>query len=232
MTYYKVQRALRHQADRFKAVFYPRFFKTGKGEYGERDKFIGVTVPKCRAVARSFDGLPLPEVKRLLYSPIHEDRLTALLILVSRFEKADEEGRRKLYSFYLSNIDQVNNWDLVDLSCYKIIGVYLLDKPRAQLYKLARSKDIWRRRVAMISTYTFIRAGQLDETFKLAGILMNDKHDLMHKAVGWMLREAGKKDRKQLLKYLNKYYRRMPRTMLRYAIEKLSEKQRRFYLKR
>jgi 3-methyladenine DNA glycosylase AlkD len=232
MTAFKVKAELKSFADSSKAEHSARFFKTGKGEYGEGDVFIGVTVPNQRKVAKQFKGLDLAEVKKLLDSKVHEHRLTALLILTYKYEKGDEALRRSIYDFYMRNLARVNNWDLVDSIAHKIVGDYLLGKPvmRKVLYNLARSKDLWERRVAMISTWWFIKYDQFDDVVKLAEILLKDEHDLMHKAVGWMLREMGKKDEDRLRKFLDKHAGEMPRTMLRYAIEKLDEDVRKVYM--
>jgi 3-methyladenine DNA glycosylase AlkD len=209
------------------------FFKTGKDQYGFGDIFIGVTVPEQRAVAKKYIDLPLNDIKKLLLSKIHEERLVALILLVSKFEKADEVKRKEIYGFYLKHTKYVNNWDLVDTSAAKIMGEYLLDKPRDVLYKFAKSESIWERRIAIISTLRFILNKESKDTFKISEILLNDKHDLIHKAVGWMLRESGQKvSKEELEKFLNKNYSKMPRTMLRYAIEKLPEEKRQMYLKR
>ncbi|MFH1391540.1 MAG: DNA alkylation repair protein [Candidatus Diapherotrites archaeon] len=206
------------------------FFKTGKGEYGEGDVFLGVTVPDTRKVAKKFISLSLPELKKSLSSKFHEERLCALLVLVEKFSKANEEEQKQIFEFYLKNTKYVNNWDLVDLSAPKIPGEYLVDKPRKILYELAESNDLWEKRIAVLSTFAFIKRNDLNDTFKLGEILLNDSHDLMHKAVGWMLREAGKKDKKALVKFLEKHKSKMPRTMLRYSIEKFSEKERKKFM--
>ncbi len=207
------------------------FFKTGKGQYGEGDVFIGVKVPNIRKVANRFVELSLSEIKKLLYSRIHEERLCALLILVDKFAKSNDTEKKKIFDFYIKNAKRANNWDLVDLSCPKIVGNYLLDKNKDILYKFAISKNLWQRRISIISTYTFIKNMKFADSFRLAKILMNDKHDLIHKAVGWMLREIGKRNQLQEEKFLKKYYIKMPRTMLRYAIEKFEENKRIAYLK-
>ena len=198
------------------------FFKTGKSQYGEGDQFLGVTVPEIRKVAKVNKDVSMEVLEQLLYSEWHEVRLCALLILVLQFEKADEAHRQTLVEFYLAHTSQINNWDLVDLSAYYILGTYLLDKSRERLYQLAKSPLLWDNRIAIVSTYAFIRKGDLDDTYALSTQLIHHPHDLMHKAVGWMLREAGKKDGERLYKYIDKYRKEMPRTMLRYAIEKFS----------
>jgi 3-methyladenine DNA glycosylase AlkD len=213
-----------------KATVLSRFFKTGPGEYGAGDIFLGATVPELRVLARKYSHLGLAELQKLLASPIHEFRLTALLILVIKFEKALGLERKKLVDFYLKNTNNINNWDLVDLSVYKILGCYLLDKPRAVLYRLARSKNLWERRIAIIATFAFIRQNDFSDTMKIAQKLLLDKHDLIQKAVGWMLREVGKRDLAQEEAFLRQHYRVMPRTMLRYAIEKFPEPKRKKYL--
>lgn len=206
------------------------FFKTGPGDYGEGDKFLGVNNPDMRKIAKRFSGLSPADLEKLLTSAWHEERQTALFVLVRQYEKGDEERRREIYKFYLSHTDRINNWDLVDLSVHKIVGDYLIDKPRKILYRLAKSKNLWERRIAIISTFAFIRKNDFNDTLKISEILLRDEHDLIHKAVGWMLREVGKRDRAVLEKFLSRHGKIMPRTMLRYAIEKFSEEERRRYL--
>ena len=226
-------RSLREELERLtdnkKASFLQRFFKTGKGEYGEGDIFVGLTVPQSRILAVKYKDLSFLEILELLKSKIHEERLIALLILVYRFEKNSNEQRR-IYEFYLKNLKFVNNWDLVDLSSHHIIGEYLLDKPKDILFELARSKNFWERRISLISTFAFIRDGKLDISLELAEILVDDKHDLIQKALGWMLREIGKKDLETEETFLKKYYKQMRRTALRYAIEKFPEEKRLSYI--
>ena len=207
------------------------FFKTGKGEYGEGDVFAGLKVPTQRKIAREFKELSLSDLKELLSSKIHEERLISLLILVDNYEKGDEKEKESIYSFYIKNRKGINNWDLVDLSAPKIVGKYLFDKDKSILFKFASSKNLWERRIAILSTYEFIRNEQYDTTLKIAKTLLEDEHDLIHKAVGWMLREIGKKDLEVEEKFLKKHYNKMPRTMLRYAIEKFPETKRKKYLK-
>ncbi len=213
---------------------YQKFFKTGKGEYGHGDKFLGLNVPTQRRIAREyFSKVSLDEIKNLLKSSFHEERLTALLMLVFKFEKGNVEGKKKIVDFYLANIDRVNNWDLVDHTSSTILGTYLVNKKdRAILYKLAKSQNLWQQRVAVISTLAFIQQKDFDDILKLTKIFLTHKHDLMHKAVGWMLREVGKKDKSVLLGFLETYSKQMPRTMLRYAIERLDEGERRRYMQR
>ena len=225
-----IKKDLRNFVDFEKANILQRFFKTKKGEYGEGDVFLGIVVPNTRKVAKKYNDLKLSEIKKLLYSKIHEERLCALLILVDKFEKGDDIEKIKVFEFYIKNAKQANNWDLVDLSAPKIVGEYLLDKPKDILYEFAVSKNLWEKRISIISTLTFIKNGQSEDIFKIAEILMGDKHDLIHKAVGWMLREVGKKSLKDEEKFLKKYSKIMPRTMLRYAIEKFPEEKRLMYL--
>lgn len=215
------------------AKVFTRFFKTGKGEYGEGDIFWGLTVPQSRKLAQKYRDLPFADVTRLLKSKIHEERLIALLILVDNFQLGSSDEKSRIYHFYISHTKYVNNWDLVDLSADKIVGNYLLNKPRDLLFILAKSKNVWERRIAMIATYQFIKEQKEDSfTFKIADMLLSDTHDLIHKAVGWMLREVGKRvSEKALVDYLRPRYRKMPRTMLRYSIERLPEKNRNAFIK-
>lgn len=217
--------------DPAQAQFATRFFRTGKGDYGENDVFLGLRVPAVRRVARSHQSLSLGEIETLLESSIHEHRLAGLVIMTEQSKRADEEGKKLLYDLYLRRTDRINNWDLVDVSCREIVGGYLLDKPRDILYKLARSDSLWERRIAIVSTWQFIREGQLLDTFALAKTLLTDTHDLIHKATGWMLREAGKKDESQLKNFLESCAHDMPRTMLRYALERLSPDDRYYYMR-
>ncbi len=205
-----------------------RFFKTGPGEYGEGDRFLGVDMPGIRAVAKLDDGKS--DIRGLLHSPWHEERLLALLILVRRFQNEETAGRKAVFDFYLSETRWINNWDLVDVSAYHIVGAWLLDRPRPILRKLAASESLWERRIAIVSTWAFIRAGDLAETFRLSEKLLGDPEDLLHKACGWMLREAGKRDVAALERFLDAHATAMPRTMLRYAIEKFPAGRRKQYL--
>ncbi len=220
--------ALENPAD---AQFLQRFFKTGKGEYGEGDIFIGLRVPTTRQICKKYKDLSINELEKLLESPIHEHRLAAMIIMRHQMERANSVLRKSLYDMYLRRTDRINNWDIVDISCHKIVGGYLEDKNRAILYKLVRSKQMWERRISIISTAHFISKSDLDDTFKLAVVLLNDKEDLMHKATGWMLREAGKKDEARLKEFLDKYASVMPRTMLRYSLEKLHPNDKSHYMK-
>ncbi|MSR76170.1 MAG: DNA alkylation repair protein [Candidatus Ryanbacteria bacterium] len=225
-----VQQVLKRLGTPQKAKSSAWFFKTGKGHYGHGDIFYGVTVPEQRRVAKEFKDLPLTEIAKLLVNPVHECRLTALLILVRHYQRADKKTKAYIAKFYISRAKQINNWDLVDASASYILGAELLDKKRDILYKLARSKNLWERRIAIVSTHAFIRCNDFTDTFKIAHMLMRDTHDLIHKATGWMLREAGKRDGHELELFLQKYASVMPRTMLRYAIEKFPEKKRKAYL--
>ena len=211
-----------------------RFFKTGPGQYGEGDKFLGIKVPVTRDVVKEhWRQTSFGDLEECMASAYHEVRLAALLTLVEIFSHAKkEEGlRRRCVDFYLAHTDRINNWDLVDLSCYPLLGVWLLDRERSLLYDLARSgKTLWEQRIGIVSTMTFIRNGQLDDTFAISDILLHHPHDLIHKAVGWLLREAGKRDPSALKEFLQDRYRTMPRTMLRYAIEKFPEPERKAYL--
>lgn len=214
-----------------KAKLLQRFFKTGEGEYGEGDVFLGIVVPNQRDLVKKYHcSLSLEDIQELLNSKIHEHRLTALLILVKQYQKADEEKKKEIFDFYLRNTKNINNWDLVDLSAPNIVGDYLINKDRKILYNLAKSRHLWEKRISVLATFAFIRKNQFDDSLKISEILIKDSHDLIHKAVGWMLREIGKRDIKPLESFLNKHYKSMPRTMLRYSIEKLPEKDRKSYL--
>jgi len=218
-------------ADELKKI--QRYFKSGAGDYGEGDKFIGVRMGDVFALAKKYVEMPLSEIEKLLESPIHEARVGAVSIMdfQARNQKTSSARRKELFDLYLRRHDRINNWDLVDRSAPYVVGGYLSDKPRKVLYQLARSTNVWERRTAIVSTFYFVRQGEVDDTFKIAELLVKDEHDLIHKAAGGWLREAGKKDRARLLAFLDKYAATMPRTMLRYAIEHLSPKQRQHYLK-
>jgi len=228
---YKIKEDLRLSSNRGKSKVLAGFFKTGEGQYGEGDVFIGVNVPDCRKVARKYTRVDLDIVKRLIESKIHEERLTGLLILVDKYEKFGD-NKKEIVDFYLNNLKGVNNWDLVDLTAPKILGDYLLNfvEDRKVLYEFADSGDLWKRRISIVSCYTFIRVKKFEDCLKISEILLNDEHDLIHKAVGWMLREVGKRDVNVLENFLKKHYRIMPRTMLRYAIEKFSKEKKDFYM--
>ncbi len=213
-----------------KAKVYLRFFKTGKGEYGEGDTFLGIIVPEQRKIAKKYINLSLEELQELLSTNIHEYRACSLFILIDKYRKSDETEKKKIFDFYLKNTTNINNWDLVDISAPHIIGNYLLNKDRKILYKLANSKNLWEKRISIISTHTFIKNNEFEDTLKISEILLNDNHDLIHKAVGWMLREIGKRDQKTEETFLEKYHKTMPRTMLRYSIEKFDETKRKYYL--
>ena len=208
-----------------------RFFKTGLGEYGEGDQFLGIRVPVLRKKAKEFRNTPLPEILCLLRSVFHEERLMALYMLVEKYNKGATRDREEIYRLYMKNIDNINNWDLVDSSAGHIVGVYLADKDKQPIYHMAKSKNIWERRIAIISTFPMIRAHNFKTTLEVSRLLLKDDQDLIHKAVGWMLREVGKRDLTVETKFLKKYYKLMPRTMLRYAIEKFPDRQRKKYLK-
>ena len=219
-------------SDAEKREIFPKFFKAGKGEYGEGDRFLGVTVPNIRAIAKLHKDISIEEIRDLIQSEWHEVRLCALIIMVEKSKKKDEALRKELFNLYLSQTERINNWDLVDLSCRFIIGEYLLDKSRDILYQLAQSPLLWDNRIAIVSTYAFIRKGQLEDTYALSDLMMQHPYDLMHKAIGWMLREAGKRDSERLYDYVMSHRADMPRTMLRYAIEKFSPKERAILMKR
>lgn len=233
MTAAQVKAALKPHINLEKAAFYPRFFKAGKGEYAEGDQFIGVTVPNQRKVARSFRQLKRSEIRKLLKDRIHEHRLTSLFILTEQFGRSKcENERREIVDFYLKHLDYVNNWDLVDSSAHKILGEWLLDHESEQgvLDNLAESGHLWRERVSVIACLPFIKRGEFDWIIRLCEWFLDHEHDLIHKATGWMLREAGKVDKRVLRAFLDQNVTQMPRTMLRYAIEKLPQKERLKYL--
>ena len=207
------------------------FFKTGKGQYGEGDRFLGIRVPALRKLAREYRGVSIQEAVRLLKSQFHEERLLALFLLVAIFKKADDEGRRAVYELYLENTRFINNWDLVDCSAEHIVGAYLWGADKQPLYDLAASNMLWERRISIMSTFHFIKHNEFADTLRIAKILLADKEDLIHKAVGWMLREIGKRDAEAQEKFLKKHCRGMPRTMLRYAIERFPAPKRQRYLK-
>jgi 3-methyladenine DNA glycosylase AlkD len=227
----ELRKEIKKNANPAQAKILSRFFKTGKGEYGEGDEFLGIKVPMSRSIAKQFKDLELEEIQELIKSPIHEERLIALFILTEQYRKADEQKKKIIYGVYLKNTKRINNWDLVDLSAEKIIGAYLFNKDKNILFKLARSKNLWERRITIMSTYHFIRNGFYDTTLEIADLLLKDEHDLIHKAVGWMLREIGNLNLAAEERYLKNNYKNMPRTMLRYAIEKFPEKKRQAYLK-
>ena len=229
-----VLKALESKINAKQAAFFPSFFKTGAGEYGEGDCFLGVVVPDQRAIAKQFRDLPTTELKKLLLSKWHECRLTAIFILVNQFERSKEPTRRELVEFYLSNLERVNNWDIVDSSAPKILGVYSLEASeyRKRIEQLAASGQLWPERVAVLATHAQIKHGDFGQILTLAKRFLNHEHDFIHKAVGWMLREMGGRDLQPLLAFLDTHAKRMPRTMLRYAIEKLSPEQRKSFMER
>jgi len=222
----QLQKEIQSHKDPVRAKSSVWFFKTGKGQYGEGDVFLGLTVPLQRSVAKKFNTLPLEDLQKMLESKFHEYRFTALEILVMQFEKASIAEKKKIFNFYIKNSVRVNNWDLVDASAPYVTGEFLADKPRIVLYKFAQSGNLWKKRIAIVSTFAFIKRGEFADTLKIAELLLSDTHDLLHKAVGWALREVGKKDEKVLLKFLRQHYANLPRTTLRYAIEKFSSAQR------
>ena len=221
---------IRKVASRERAKINGWFFKTGPGDYGEGDKFLGVAVPQLRALARQYDDLPLTDVARLLESAWHEERMLALLLLVRQYARADVRMRAVIHRLYLDHTAWINNWDLVDSSAAQIVGAHLEGRERRRLRRLAESRSLWERRIAMIATYHYIKAGEFDDALAIARLLLGDSHDLIHKAAGWMLREIGKRDQGVAETFLDQHAARMPRTMLRYAIERFPERLRRKYL--
>lgn len=227
----EIKKVMEKTSNHKKARLYQRFFKTGPGEYGEGDVFIGLTMPQQRLIAKRFSDISISQIKEMLDSPVHEHRMTALIILTNKFKRSDDDEKKKIFDFYIANTHRINNWDLVDVTCPHIVGTYLLDKDRAILHRLARSKNIWKRRIAIVSTSVFIKNRQYDDTISIAKTLLKDDHDLIHKAVGWMLREIGKMDTRALENFLDSYHKEMPRTMLRYSLERLPERKREHYMK-
>ncbi len=226
----ELRKELKKEANKEQAATLQRFFKTGKGEYGEGDKFYGIKVPVQRKIAKNHRDLSLKEIQELLISPVHEERLVSLFILVDQYTKGNDSTKEKLFRFYLKNTQKINNWDLVDLSAPKIVGAHLLNRDKGILFRLAESPGLWEKRISILSTYTFIKNKHFETTFHISEILLNDDHDLIHKGVGWMLREVGNQNLQEEEKFLKKHYKQMPRTMLRYAIEKFPEKRRKAYL--
>ncbi len=228
---HRLQIELRKLAKPEKIPIYKNYFKTGEGEYGEGDEFIGVMVPDSRKVARANVDISYEDLAYIIKSRIHEDRLCALITLVHKFDKAKtEQEKQRAVDFYLKYHSYGNNWDLVDVITPKILGPWLIHRDKSLLYEYAHSSNLWERRIAIITTYHFIRQGNFEDTIKISEILLNDRHDLIHKAVGWMLREMGKRNEVELINFLNKYYKNMPRTMLRYSIERLPDQLRKSYL--
>jgi 3-methyladenine DNA glycosylase AlkD len=228
----QLRRMLEAAGDPEKAVFHQRFFKTGPGEYGEGDRFRGVKVPVLRKLCREYQSLATSEVVALLKSDFHEDRLLALIILVRQFERGDDADKKRIYDLYLANTKYINNWDMVDCSAPNIVGAYLRDRSRLPIHRMAKSTNLWERRIAALATFHFIRHNEFDDCLRVAKTLLTDEEDLIHKAVGWMLREIGSRDIAVEEEFLRLHYKTMPRTMLRYAIEKFSEPKRKQYLKR
>jgi len=226
-----IRKKLQQLESEERAKVLQRFFKTGPGEYSEGDVFIGVRVPDLRKLVKEYQDITIKEVMQLLKSSIHEERLFALLILVSKYSKGNETVKKKIYELYLQNTKFINSWDLVDGSAQHIVGAFLMDKSKEPIYRLAKSNSLWERRIAILSTFHFIKHDNYSETLKISKILLTDEQDLIHKAVGWMLREIGKRHISTEEIFLKKYYKRMPRTMLRYAIEKFPESKRKKYLR-
>lgn len=226
----EITNAFRSLGDKNIAAHSARFFKTGIGEYGEGDVFLGIRVPVIRKQIKIFSHLNINEISQLLHSPYHEIRLFAVLMLVDKYNKASSKERNEICQLYIKNLKYINNWDIVDSSASHILGNYLLDKNKSQLYKLAKSRNLWRRRVAIMASFQFIKHYQFEDSLKLCQLLIHDKEDLIHKATGWMLREIGNRDIETEESFLKLHYLDMPRTMLRYAIEKFPEQKRRAYL--
>jgi 3-methyladenine DNA glycosylase AlkD len=231
MTVHRIRTKLQRLGNKQRAKVSQGFFKTGPGEYGEGDVFLGVKVPDLRRLAKECQDISVKEVKQLVRSAIHEERLLALLILVLMYSKGNETTKKRIYELYLENTKFINNWDLVDGSAGHIVGDFLMDKSKKPLYSLAKSSDLWERRISIMSTFHFIKRNEFSETLKISKMLLSDEEDLIHKAVGWMLREVGKRDLQTEEKFLREHYLRMPRTMLRYAIERFPESKRHRYLK-
>jgi 3-methyladenine DNA glycosylase AlkD len=227
----QLRKALKDLADPVLAEKARRFFKTGKGEYSEGDRFIGIRVPVIRQQVLLFRDTPRADLLRLLHSHWHEERLAALLLLVDKFQRGDKQEQQDSYALYLDNTAHINNWDLVDCSAHPIVGAHLLSRSRRPLYRLARSCSLWERRIAIVATWHFIRRRDLEDTLTIAELLLEDPEDLIHKAVGWMLRELGKRDMELLKDFLTNHYARLPRTTLRYAIEKFPERERQRFLR-
>ena len=226
-----IKSKLRELANKKNAEIAQRFFKTGPGEYGEGDKFLGIRVPVLRKLAKGYQTITVEEAEHLLKSPIHEERQLSLFILIRIYSKGEEAVKKGIYKLYLNNTKFINNWDLVDTSAEHIVGNFLINKGKNPIYRLAKSEDLWERRISIMSTFYFIKHGQYSETMKISKVLLHDNEDLIHKAVGWMLREVGKRNLPLEEEFLKKYYKEMPRTMLRYAIERFPEPKRLRYLK-
>ncbi len=226
-----IQKQIKRLGNKEYAARLRKYFKTWKGEYGEGDRFLGIQVPVLRKIARKYRKISIGEVSELVKSQFHEERLFSLLVLVESFKRANDKDKKIIYTLYLSNTKFINNWDLVDASAGHIIGAYLLTRDKKPIYVLARSKNIWERRISIMSTSYFMKYNRFVDTLNIAEMLLGDEEDLIHKAVGWMLREIGKRDFELEERFLGKYYKSMPRTMLRYAIEKFPEERRKIYLK-
>ena len=226
-----IKNEMRKLANKKIAEHSQRFFKTGKGQYGEGDIYLGIRVPVLRKIAKKFRRISLAEVSKLLESKFHEERLLSILMLVNLFKSGDEDDQELIYELYLDKTKFINNWDIVDISAGNIVGAFLFKKDKAPLYRLVFSENLWERRIAIVATFYFIRNDEFDDTLKIAEILFNDKEDLIHKAVGWMLREVGKRVIEIEEEFLEEHYLKMPRTMLRYAIERFPETRRKMYLK-
>jgi 3-methyladenine DNA glycosylase AlkD len=223
---------MRKLASSEKARVLSGFFKTGKGEYGEGDVFLGIVVPDQRRIAKKYQDLSMNDLGKLISGRMHEQRSVCLFILINRYKKADSRGKKEVVDFYLRNLRYINNWDLVDLSAGPVLGDYLADRDRSMLYEMAQSDDLWKRRIAVMATFAFIKKSDFGDTLHIAERLLNDRHDLIHKAVGWMLREIGKRDQAKEEEFLKKHYKKMPRTMLRYSIERFDEDKRKSYLRK
>ena len=226
----EISKLLQKMGDKEDSLFLQGFFKTGVGQYGEGDVFLGIRVPALRKMAKEYKALPLKEVLLLLRSPYHEVRLFALILFVNTFAKSDETIQKKIYNLYVANTRYINNWDLVDISAPNIVGAFLMERSRKPLYQLAKSKSLWERRMATLATFYFIKNNQFADALKIVRILLQDKEDLIHKAAGWMLREIGKRDIACAESFLQKHCQVMPRTMLRYAIERFTPSKRRKYM--
>lgn len=231
MSIQAIKTAVKRNSNKTHAKLLQRFFKTGKGEYGEGDIFAGIKVPVLRQIAKANGDTSLSEIKELIKSPIHEERFISLVLLMDKYKHGTDEEREKIFRFYMENTKYINSWDLVDVSCPRIVGRHLYGRGEELLVEMAKSSGLWKRRIGMISTMYFIDKGSFDTSFRIAEILLRDEHDLIHKAVGWMLREIGKKDFGAELKFMKQHYHTMPRTMLRYAIEKFPEELRQQFLK-
>ncbi len=231
MSLKEIRTKLRKLGSKEKAKVLQGFFKTGPGEYGEGDIFLGIKVPEIRKLVREYQEISLKEIKQLLKSPFHEERLLGLLILVRVYSKGNQSEKKGIYELYLKSTRYINNWDLVDLTAHHIVGDFLMNRSRRPLYNLAKSADLWERRISILSTFHFIKQNEFSDTLKIAEKLLSDEEDLIHKAVGWMLREVGKRHLPSEEKFLKKHYKTMPRTMLRYAIERFPEAKRQRYLK-